>query len=58
MSESFAHKMAAKTSWHRYESKLRHCHPMYTCTYKLMLCAKFHCDKLLNVEDIEDYTVS
>ena len=31
---------------------------MYTCTYKLMLCAKFHCDKLLNVEDIEDYTVN
>jgi len=21
--------MAAKTSWHRYGSKLRHCHPMY-----------------------------
>ena len=23
--------MAAKTSWHRYESKLRHCHPPPTC---------------------------
>jgi len=22
--------MAAETSWHRYETKLRHCHPMYT----------------------------
>jgi len=22
--------MAAKTSWHRYGTKLRHCHPMYT----------------------------
>ena len=22
--------MAAKTSWHRYETKLRHCHPVYT----------------------------
>ena len=23
------HKMAAKTSWRRYRTKLRHCHPMY-----------------------------
>jgi len=30
ISESFTHKMAAKTSWHRYESKLRHCHPVYS----------------------------
>jgi len=22
--------MAAKASWHRYGTKLRHCHPMYT----------------------------
>jgi len=29
ISESFTHKMAAKTGWHRYESKLRHCHPVY-----------------------------
>jgi len=29
ISESFTHKMAAKTSWHRYESKWRHWHPMY-----------------------------
>jgi len=27
--ESFTHKMAAKTSWHRYGTKLRHCQPMY-----------------------------
>ena len=27
--ESFTHKMAAKASWHRYGTKLRHCHPMY-----------------------------
>ena len=27
--ESFTHKMAAKTSWHRYGTKWRHCHPMY-----------------------------
>jgi len=26
---SFTHKMAAKTSWHRYGTKWRHCHPMY-----------------------------
>ena len=28
--KSFTHKMAAKTSWHRYGTKLRHCHPMYS----------------------------
>ena len=28
--KSFTHKMAAKTSWHRYGTKLRHCHSMYT----------------------------
>ena len=22
--------MAAKINWHRYEAKLRHCHPMYS----------------------------
>jgi len=26
--KSFTHKMGAKTSWHRYGTKLRHCHPM------------------------------
>ena len=26
---SFTYKMAAKTGWHRYGTKLRHCHPMY-----------------------------
>ena len=29
---SFTHKMAAKTSWHRYGMKLHHCHPMYCST--------------------------
>jgi len=29
ISKSFTHKMAAKTSWHRYGTKLRHCHPIY-----------------------------
>jgi len=27
---SFTYKMAAKTSWHRYGTKWRHCHLMYT----------------------------
>jgi len=27
--ESFTHKMAEKTSWHRYGRKLRYCHPVY-----------------------------
>ena len=35
ISESFTHKTAAKTSWHRYESKLRHCHSMYIYHYYL-----------------------
>jgi len=25
---SFTYKMAAKTGWHRYGTKLRHCHPV------------------------------
>jgi len=28
ISKSFTHKMVAKTGWHRYETKLRHCHPV------------------------------
>ena len=31
ISRSFTYKMAAKTNWHRYGTKLRHCHPMYSC---------------------------
>jgi len=27
-SKTFAHKKAAKSSWHRYGTKLRHSHPM------------------------------
>jgi len=30
VSKNSAHMMAAETSWHRYETKLRHHHPMYT----------------------------
>jgi len=29
--KSFTHKMAAKASWHRYGTKLRHCHPILLC---------------------------
>jgi len=29
ISQSFTYKMAPKTSWQRYETKLSHCHPMY-----------------------------
>ena len=29
VAESFTLKMAAKTSWHRHGTKLRHCHPVY-----------------------------
>jgi len=32
--ESFTHKMAAKTSWHRYGTKLRHCYPMHNAFSK------------------------
>ena len=32
ISKSFTHKMAAKTSLHRYGTKLRHCYRMYTET--------------------------
>jgi len=27
--QRFTHKIVAKTNWHRYGTKLRHCHPMY-----------------------------
>ena len=27
--KSSTHKMAAKTGWHRYRTKLRHCHPVW-----------------------------
>ena len=28
--QSCTYKMAAKIKWHRYETKLRHCHPMFS----------------------------
>jgi len=36
--QSFTYKMVAKISWHRYETKLRHCHchPMYTARLLLV----------------------
>jgi len=33
ISKSFTYNMAAKTSWHRYKTNLRHSHPMYTGNY-------------------------
>ena len=34
--QSFTHKMVAKTNWHRYGTKLRHCHPMYSTRMRSM----------------------
>jgi len=43
MSKSFTHKMAAKTSWHRYITKLRHCHRMYSASDKpVRACVTYH----------------
>ena len=28
--QSFTYKMAAKINWHRYGTKLRHCHPVHS----------------------------
>ena len=38
--QSFVHKMVAQTNWHRYGTKLRHCHPMYTSSRTMS--ATFH----------------
>ena len=35
--------MAAKTSWHRYVTKLRHCHPMYGFVSVLLDLAALRC---------------
>jgi len=40
--------MAAETSWHRYETKLRHCHPMYI--YAVLFHLEFHIDCYTTVE--------
>ena len=32
--QSFTHKMAPKTSWQRYETKLSRCQSMYTVSQK------------------------
>jgi len=34
----FTYKMAAKINWHRYGTKLRHCHPMYRGDGALLPC--------------------
>jgi len=33
----FTYKMATKVNWHRYGTKLRHCHPMYSISYRIVL---------------------
>jgi len=52
ISESFAHKMAPKTRWHRSGTKLRHCHPVTDVTPAILSrdyiaardCAVARCD--------------
>ena len=48
--QSFTYKMATKTNLHRYGTKLRQCHPMFSkCPDKLATkIAKVYCDKLLS----------
>ena len=41
VSTSFTHKMAAKTSWHRYGTKLRYCHPV--CSIPVDMIYRFTC---------------
>jgi len=35
ISRRFTYKMAAKNGGHRYETKLRHCHPMVKWRHKI-----------------------
>jgi len=51
ISQSFTYKMAVKMNWHRYETKLSHCHPMYTnqtwkwvigSSVQWVICVIFH----------------
>jgi len=47
ISQSFTHKMAPKTSWHRYGTKLRHCHPMYktsSCSGQMSTGSNIQCN--------------
>ena len=42
-------KMAAKTSWYRYGTKLRHCHPMYNESRAVSpMCSKIYVNKKLS----------
>jgi len=49
ISKSFTYKMAAKTNWHRYGTKLRHCHPMYIVYCSCVLAHVFVCHLGLRV---------
>ena len=42
ISQSFTYKMAAKINWHRYGTKLRHCHPMYCPCERVRVCCQLH----------------
>ena len=57
--KSFIHKMAAKTSSHRYGTKLRHCHPMYK--YRILCVCRpvslsLKMVKLVNVTKLSYYS--
>ena len=51
ISQSFTQKMAAKINWHKYGTKLRHCHPIYTELYDYQ-CA-YTGDPLYKSEGVE-----
>ena len=42
ISKGFTHKTAAITSWHRYGTKLRHCHTMSIVYTRLSLADWFY----------------
>jgi len=41
----FTYKMAAKINWHRYGTKLRHCHPVYCCGAVRQILSEFRRDE-------------
>ena len=47
--QSFTYKMAAKTSWHRYGTKLRHCRLMYT--FRARACCRVYATGSLSDSD-------
>ena len=52
-SQSFTYKMAAKINWHRYWTKLRHCHPMYCDEHACCVCVRlFVCPRGANISPV------